>query len=253
MCRLPTLLLLCLLTVPAASAQAQLPVDLELVLAADGSGSIDDEEFRLQRNGYAEAISHPRVLTAIASGYRRRIAIAFMEWGAPESQHVIVDWTMIDGREAAEAFAAKLLSAPRAAYGYNSISNAIAFSRAMIAGNDYEGQRMVIDLSGDGPQIGGAPLEAVRSETLRDGITINALMVDTPGGHVAGPLGEPLSEHYRRDVVGGPGHFVMIAKGREEFARAILNKLVQEIADSGARAGRVILASEPHLQERKTP
>lgn len=235
------LLLLLLLALPAGAVQAQVAVDLELVLAADGSGSIDDAEFRLQRTGYAEAITHPRVLTAITSGYHRRIAIAFIEWSAPESQHVIVDWTMIGDRSSAEAFATRLLAAPRVAFGYNSISNALEFSRNLIATNDYEGQRKVIDLSGDGPQIGGTPLEAVRAAALQDGITINALMVDTPGGHVAGPVGEPLVEHYKRDVVGGPGHFVMIAKGRDEFARAILSKLIQEIASGDALTHRVVL------------
>lgn len=235
------LLLLCLSVLPG-SVGAQIAVDLELVLAADGSGSIDDEEFKLQRTGYAEAITHPRVLTAIASGYHRRIAIAFIEWGAPDSQHVIVDWTVVSDRTSAEGFAARLLAAPRVAFGYNSISNALAFARSMIAANGYEGQRKVIDLSGDGPQIGGAPLEAVRFATLQDGITINALMVDTRGGHVPGPTGEPLLEHYKRDVVGGPGHFVMVAQGRAEFARAILNKMIQEIAGTEPPDDRAMLA-----------
>lgn len=247
----PLLVLLCLLALPVVSARAQIAVDLELVLAADGSGSIDDEELRLQRSGYAEAITHPRVLAAITSGFHRRIAIAFIEWGAPESQHVIVDWTVIGDKATAEAFAARLLAAPRVAFGYNSISNAIAYSRNMILTNGFEGQRKVIDLSGDGPQIGGAPLEMVRVATLKDGITINALMVDSPGGHVAGPSGEPLVEHYKHDVVGGPGHFVMVAKGREEFARAILNKMIHEIAGAEAPESRVMLASDWYPEGRR--
>ena len=61
---------------PVAAAE---PVDLELVLTADGSGSIDDEELALQRRGYAEAITHPQALDAIRSGFRQAIAVAYVE------------------------------------------------------------------------------------------------------------------------------------------------------------------------------
>jgi len=64
-----------------ANAFAAEEVDLELVLAADGSGSIDDEELRLQREGYARAVAHPSVQSAIKSGFLGKIAIAYIEWG----------------------------------------------------------------------------------------------------------------------------------------------------------------------------
>ncbi|MGE4219120.1 MAG: DUF1194 domain-containing protein, partial [Alphaproteobacteria bacterium] len=86
------LILWLVLAVPAVAQQA---VDLELVLAADGSGSIDGQEFELQRTGYAEAIRSPQVLSAIRGGLLGRIAVALIEWGDPESQHVIVDWHVI--------------------------------------------------------------------------------------------------------------------------------------------------------------
>ncbi len=43
-------------------------VDLELVLLADASRSIDDGEIRFQRQGYAAAITDPDVLAAISHG-----------------------------------------------------------------------------------------------------------------------------------------------------------------------------------------
>ena len=100
-------------------------VDTELVLAADGSGSIDADELKLQREGYANAITHPRFLQAIEGGFHQAIALAFMEWGGPESQHTIVDWMKIDGPASAKAFAYKLRAAPRAAFSYKSISEAL--------------------------------------------------------------------------------------------------------------------------------
>ncbi|MXY38626.1 MAG: DUF1194 domain-containing protein, partial [Rhodospirillaceae bacterium] len=97
-CSMRRLALLCaLLLAPlaAAPAAATEKVDVELVLAVDGSGSIDDIEFQLQRKGYARAITHPLVLNAIRGGEFRRIAVLFVEWGAPESVETIVDWTVI--------------------------------------------------------------------------------------------------------------------------------------------------------------
>ena len=219
-----------------AAARAE-PVDLELVLAADGSGSIDDEELGLQRAGYGAAITHPRVLDAIRAGYRGAIAVTYVEWGAPDSQHIIVDWTRIDGAGSARAFADALLAAPRRAFGYNSISNALHYAAAEIRTNDYQGSRAVIDLSGDGPQIGGRPIGSVRAGIVTAGITINALVIKSPGGGFRGPGGIPLDEHYRRDVVGGFGAFVMVAEDRSHFAEAILKKLILEIAGAGTGSG----------------
>jgi hypothetical protein len=88
-----------------ASAQESLAVDLELVLAADGSGSIDATEMALQRDGYADALTSPDILDAITQGVHSRIAVAYVEWGGAGSQHVIVPATIIDGPESAEALA----------------------------------------------------------------------------------------------------------------------------------------------------
>ena len=237
----------------AAPASAQPPVDLALVLAADGSGSIDDHEFRLQREGYAWAITHPKVLAAIAGGLEGAIAVAFMEWGAPESQHTIVDWQIIDGARSAADFAEQLRQAPRVAFGYNSISNALFHAGTLLAGAPVFAERHVVDISGDGPQIGGRPLEAVRQALLDQGITINALVIVSPGGGVPGPGGMPLDAHYRRDVIGGPGAFVRTAAGRDELAEALLDKLILEIAGGShdTRQGGQIHVVESVSRERE--
>lgn len=208
-------------------------MDLELVLAADGSGSIDDQELALQREGYAAAITHPDVLASIAAGSTRRIALAYVEWGGADSQHTIVDWRLIEGPDSAAAFAEELRTRPRAARGWNSISGAIDYSAALIRSNDFAGERKVIDVSGDGPQRGGRPVEAARDEAVLDGITINALVLRSPGGGYAGPGGMPLADHYTLSVIGGFGAFVMTADRNETFRRAILAKMIREIADDG--------------------
>ena len=222
-------LALAILLAGTALAAAAEEVDLELVLAADGSGSIDDEELRLQREGYARAVAHPRVLSAIASGFLGKIAIAFIEWGGVESQHTIVDWTVIDGPESAAAFGNKLVAAPREAFSYNSISNAIVYSQNLIETNEYAGLRKIIDVSADAGNIGGVPLSVARAQAIIAGITINGLAISRPGS--TRPFrGIALEAHFARDVVGGPGAFVVTVDETISFADAVIKKLVLEIA-----------------------
>lgn len=220
-----------LMAVPAA---AQEVVDVELVLAADGSGSIDDDELRLQRQGYAEAVMSAEVQNAIASGIHGRVAIAYVEWGGPASQHTIVDWTIVEDAASAERFGSALVAAPRAAYGYNSISAAIDYSVHKIETNDIQSLRRVIDVSGDGPNIGGRPVTAARDEAVARGIVINALLIDRPGGMSLAMDGPSLKRHYERDVTGGPGAFVVVADGTTTFADAVRRKMILEIASDGA-------------------
>lgn len=87
-----TALGLLLIAAPAAAQERALQkVDLELCLAVDGSGSIQEDEFAFQRQAYADAVSHPDVVGIMTSGFERSIAIALMEWGGPDSMHPIVD------------------------------------------------------------------------------------------------------------------------------------------------------------------
>lgn len=215
-----------------AYAQA-IPVDLELVLAADGSGSIDDEELALQRDGYGKAINDPRVLALLTGGLHGKTAIAYVEWGSPLSQATVVNWTVIDGKQAAEDFAIQLSAAPREVWGYNSISAAIDYSVTLLESNEYQGIRRIIDISGDGPNIGGRPVQAARDDAVAKGITINALVVNSPNGGYRGPSGEPLQVHYQNDVIGGLGSFVKTADRDESFADAVIEKMLLEIADAG--------------------
>ena len=147
---------------------------------------------------------------------------------------------MIAGIDDARAFGQALRTAPRAAWGYNSISEAIAYSADLIRSNRIESDRKVIDVSGDGPQIGGRPLDLIRDSVVAEGITINALVVANRGVR-SGPRGEPLDEHYRNDVIGGIGAFVVVTDDERGFTRTLLGKMIREIVDrdpTGAPARR---------------
>lgn len=220
--------------VPVA-ASAETEVDLELCLASDGSGSISPEEFAFQRQGFAAAITSAEVLGAIESGYRKRIAVGYMEWGGAGSMHPIVEWQAIEDAASARTFAAKLVAAPRKASGWNSISEAIAFCQAWMAGNDFKASRLVIDVSGDAGNNGGRPLASNRAAALAGGITINALALNFRGGGLSGPFGEPLIQHFRNDVIGGFGAFAMAIESSDAFVDGLKRKLVLEIAGSPTR------------------
>jgi hypothetical protein len=219
-----------LLSLPTATQAQQPPVDVALVLLADGSGSIDPVEFQLQRDGYADAIASPDVLDAIASNAHGRIVVAFVEWGGPQSQDVVIDWTIIDGEASARAFADRLRVAPKRTTGYNSISNAITLALELLA-RAPPAERQVIDVSGDGPNIGGKPIHAARDEAVARGIVINALAIRAEGSATAwSSRSVPLEDYYRDNVIGGPGAFVEIARDRAGLKEAVRRKLIQEIA-----------------------
>lgn len=216
---------------------ADKPVDLELVLSADVSRSVDDQEFRLQREGYAQAFRDKRVLDAIRGGGMRRIAVVFVEWAAANMQQVVIDWTLIDGPESAEAFADQLMKRPRAYFfgGGTAVGDALYHAATLFENNGFEAERRVIDLSGDGRTRNGMPAAPARDYVVAQGIVINGLPI----------LGEPfLEEFYAREVIGGPGSFSQPAEGFEDFANAVRSKLIREIAGLPAPKD-AILAARP--------
>lgn len=224
----------CLLFLPLFLMPAQArsePVDLELILAVDVSGSIDRFEARLQRRGYVQALTHPAVIRAILSGQRRRIAVTYIEWAGAHFQHTVVDWTVIHDKATAEAFAAKVAKAPLRREYWTSISTAISFSMSRFAANPHKGVRRVIDISGDGPNNSGGSLAVARSRALAAGVTINGLpIVNNRPQPWGAPPPRHLDRYYAERVIGGEGSFTIIARGFEDFGRAVRIKLVREIA-----------------------
>jgi hypothetical protein len=218
-----------MLSLPVLAAAAAVParaegeVDVLLVLAIDASGSITLEEFRLQREGCAEAITHPSVLAAIGSGPVRAIGIAMVEWGAPGGAATVVDWHRVADATDAGIAAAAFRDAPRSRQSWNAIGDAIDHAARLIAGAPWRAVEKVIDVSGDAPDMRGLrPASVARDDAVAAGITINALAI------LGGAPG--LEERYAAEVIGGPGAFVLAAEGRADFARAIRAKLVREIA-----------------------
>jgi hypothetical protein len=229
-----TLALAAIVLIAAASAQAAEQVDLLLVLSSDVSRSVDHPKFLLQREGYAAAISEPQVIDAIKSGPHQRIALSFVEWSGFGAQKLLIDWSLIDGPGAARKFGDQLLELPRSFADRTSISGGIEFATAQMEHAPYEATRRTIDVSGDGTNNAGRDVKLARDETLAKGIVINGLVIlsDRPvpwnAEHTNPPGG--LEKYYQDNVVGGPGAFVLVAENFNSFGRAIIKKLIAEIA-----------------------
>src|SRR5262245_18949713 len=170
------------LTLGAPLAADDTPVDLELVLAVDVSGSMDEGERALQRQGYVQAFLHPEVVAAIAGGVYGRIAVTYVEWAGSRAQDILIPWRALDGQASAEAFAATLKAAPTSHIHGTSISGALAFASTLLDSNGFAGARQAIDVSGDGPNNMGPAVVPVRDAVVARGITINGLPLTLHAG-----------------------------------------------------------------------
>jgi Protein of unknown function (DUF1194) len=240
--RLPSLALALILI--GAAARAQVPaepqaVDLQLVLAVDASGSVNQTRFELQKRGYAAAFRNPKVIEAIMAGTHRAVAITMVQWTGPTLHRQVIGWMRVSDRASAEALAAAIEAAPRELFGGGtSLSGAIDYGTALLAAAPFHGQRRVIDISGDGSNNAGRPATVARDDAVRAGIVINGLPIAW--------IEPDLAAYYRANVIGGPGSFVVSVDSYDNFADAILAKLVTEIAGQGPRRRmEAILASSP--------
>lgn len=220
-----TLLAAALAAPSVRRARAGDPVDVALVLACDASGSIDDDEFRLQKEGIARAVADPRVLAAIAAQPLGRAALTYVEWGSPGGAVAVVPWTVVASAGDAARFGRAVLDAPRSVQSWNAIGDAIVLGTELLRTCPHEMTRGLIDIAGDGPDrrsVVAAP--EARDAAVAAGYVVNALAI------VIRPAMRGLAESYAREVIGGPGAFVEIAEGRADVVDALRRKLIREIA-----------------------
>jgi hypothetical protein len=219
---LVTLLLACGLGTPALATN----VDLQLVLAIDTTSSVSHGRFELQREGYAAAFRNPQVLKAIMSGGEQSIAVTMTQWNGRFVQEQVVPWTIVKDEASAHALADAIAATPRVLFGGSgtSISGAIEHGVALLSQSPYTSQRRTIDISGDGFDNTGRPITPAREAAVREGVVINGLPIIAY---------EPtLDDYYYRFVIGGPGAFMIPVANYENFAEAVVRKLILEIAAS---------------------
>lgn len=212
-------------------------VDLELVLAVDISRSMDQEEHTLQRDGYVSAFRHKDVINALTSGPEGRIAVTYMEWANGARQ--VIPWTIIDGEKAANDFADRLAAEPIYGERRTSITTALYEAERLIRENNITSHRQVIDVSGDGANNAGGPVEEARDFVLKKNININGLPIllhsngqgGFGGGYNPWSIDIPnLDRYYKHCVIGGQGAFIAPVFDLKQLSATIRKKLVLEIA-----------------------
>jgi hypothetical protein len=194
-------------------------VALELQLLVDVSGSVDANEYNLQKGGYVAAFQDPAIQAAIAAlAGSGGIAVQYVEWSSSNEQSVRVGWTQITNAAQANAFAAAVSGTTRAFSGSTAPGSAINFATPLFNNNGFEGTRLVIDVSGDGEQNDGANTAAARTAAQNAGITINGLAI--------GPAS--LLTWYSSNIVTTNG-FAVQAATFADFDNAVKTKIGREI------------------------
>jgi len=207
-----------LAAIGASPAQA---AGIALVLAIDVSESVSSERYLLQHEGIARAFETPRLVDIIAAMPGGMEALV-LEWSDPDKIAITVGWTRIASHNGAAAFAAAVRGTTRTSNGLTAIGSAMMAAAAAFEHMPEPADHRVIDISGDGMANFGLPPVQARDALVRLGITINGLAILSE---------EPwLDDYYRQNVIGGPSSFVAVAKTFDNFADAMLRKLVQEVA-----------------------
>lgn len=209
--------------VPATAQTAD--VDVALVLAVDCSFSVDSVEFRQQMDGLGQAFLSPQIQKAIRTGEHGQIAVTVVQWSDIDNQRVVIPWTIVGGEADARELGAALTKMPRRlAEGGTAIGKALLYSAALFAAAP-AAERQVIDISSDGRNNMGPPVNLVRDQVVARGIVINALPI----------LNEwpTLDVYFDNMVIGGPGSFMMPASDYGAYGESIYRKLLREITGPG--------------------
>ena len=225
----------------AFADESDIAVDIELVLAVDVSRSMMAEELAIQRRGYVEALADPSIASAILGGRHKRVALTYVEWSGNVEQRVVLPWRLIASADDARRFSEDLDAAPANRSFRTSVSSALRFSAALFDGNGFASDSRIIDISGDGANNDGGPVEIARDEAVASGITINGLPIVTGLGLTGRVEFGDVDGFYRNCVIGGPGAFAIAVREWPQFGEAVRRKLQLEL--SGARIPEVDAAS----------
>lgn len=215
----------CLLACLRGGAEAAPCADVALVLAIDGSGSIDTDDFELQRRGYYLALTDPPVQAAFETAGVVDIAAVF--WADAASVPQVIPFHRVTGPEDARQFAERLVSMERTVTGSTDIWTGLQVAIDMLDGPDTCAERLVIDVSGNGRSSVNArrgvksSLMAERKRAMDLGIVINALAITDED--------EGLADYYEQRLATGTSSFVMRVSGFDTFRHAIARKIIREV------------------------
>lgn len=199
-----------------AGAAEAIPVDLELSLVVDSSGSINASEFGQQVNGYANAFRQTAVIDSIVNS-PQGIAVNTILFATSATE--VIPFTLLQTAVDVENFAAALDAIARIDGGTN-IPAGINLAVETIATNDFDSGNIIIDVSGDGTSNPGS-VQASRDAALSAGVTrINGIAIGGAG----------IFDFYQNNVIGGVDAFVLQALSFDEFDQAIAQKIQVEVS-----------------------
>ncbi|MFC3323236.1 DUF1194 domain-containing protein [Mesorhizobium cantuariense] len=206
-------------------------VDVAIVFAVDFSSSIDPKIADLQREGHATALTSPEIIAAISRNYVGCIGVAYFEWSSPGHARIVLPWTSICGLEDARAAAAVISRKGdtgfiRRGRSGTSISSAIDVGSLLLDQFPGKAAKKVIDISSNGENNDGLPVQPSRSNAIAKGYTINAIAIPTEDENPD----EPLASYFAKSVIGGSQAFVMTPKGPDDYTMALRRKLVTEVS-----------------------
>jgi hypothetical protein len=217
----------------AGGATAQEPCRLALVLAMDISSSVDPLEDALQRGGLAQALRAPEVVEAILSQPDRPVALAMFEWSGRVQQDMVLPWVMLRDAATIGAVADRIEFSRRSYAEFSTaIGHAIEYAHDLFRQGPACDAR-VLDISGDGVNNDGFGPTAAYDAFDFSQITVNALVIEVQEAGTDHGITEGadtgLADYFRQIVIRGPGSFVEVAAGFEDFERAMRRKLLREL------------------------
>lgn len=226
MIRVVAFLALLPLSAEAACRQA-------LALGLDVSGSVDAAEYRMQLDGLATALNSDKVQEVLFTQASAPINITVYEWSGPADQRIILPWTALVTPADLNRLSGVLRSHQR-----QHAAPTTAIGSAILTGFDLLDQqpdcwKRTLDISGDGPANTGPRPQDIPETRTPTGVVVNGLVIGSGNArgddHRFAEVKE-LSSYYSSYVVRGPGSFVEVALGFQDYAAAMERKLLRELA-----------------------
>jgi len=222
--------------------------DANIVTGLDISDSITREDMRLEIESMAQAIRSPEFLAAIQSGRHGRIGFAVFAWHHNQFPDV-VRWTLIGSEEDASAVARQIESRLRVDVEVEArkeepyymgrltdLSQAIDHATEMLGTAPFAGKRSVVNIIGNGEDNVGDDAQAARDRGVESGAIVNGVVL---GGDAS------VVDYYRRQVIGGPGAFVMSTNSSETMVEVMTRKFLYDIVmNTRLISGRPTLAQQ---------
>ena len=212
------------------TVQHVIEVDVQLVLAADQSASVSRLMTIKQRRGFAAAFRDENLQRTVGAGPRGRIAVIYFEWSDDDSQHIAVPWTLLEDSADMIQFADALDDLELGPVGgETSIGGAMQFAGHLLETNRFTSFRKVVDISANGRNNVGPPMQDALQSLIAEGAVVNGLILPETPVEQDGSL----VNYFRRKVIGGFGAFAIEITPERGFSDAILRKLIQEVAWNG--------------------